>query len=347
MKIAPFGTAPGGEPVFLVELRNDTISSEIITYGAAIRSLVVPDGQGNPVDVVLGYDTLEEYVRQDGYLGATVGRFANRIAKGRFALNGQTYTLATNNGENHLHGGIRGFSHRVWSIDSSDEHSVTLSLSSPHGEEGYPGHLECKVRFALEGKGLVIDYHAVSDRDTLCNLTNHTYFNLAGQGSGPVLDQTMQLMACYFTPSNGQSIPLGTVEPVADTPMDFRTPTSIGLRIREDFDQLLYARGYDHNYVVDGAAGTLRPMAVAYAPATGITLQAETTLPGVHFYTANYLPQGRKGKGGCLYGPRHGFCLETQFFPDSPNQPGFPSAVLKAGEEYRHRTCFRFSVGKA
>lgn len=341
--IKPFGTAPSGEPVFLIELNDGVISCQIITYGATIRSLMAPDRNGDPVDVVLGYDTLEEYVSQDGYLGATIGRFANRIAKGRFHLNGKTYTLATNNGSNHLHGGLQGFSHRVWRIDHSDERSVTLSLTSPDGEEGYPGNLKCVVRFELDNSTLIIHYHANSDKDTLCNLTNHSYFNLAGHDSGTVLDQDIQIFAQHYTPSDPESIPFGIIEPVAGTPMDLQTPTPIGSHIHEEFHQLLYARGYDHNYVVDGEAGNLRPVAQVYTSTTGITMQAETTLPGVHFYTANYLPLGRTGKGGCTYAPRHGFCLETQSFPDAPNQPTFPSAVLKAGKEYDHCTIFRFT----
>lgn len=341
--IKPFGTAPGGEPVFLVQLSNAILSCEIITFGATIRSLVVPDRNGNPVDVVLGYDTLKEYVRNGGYLGATIGRFANRIAKGSFRLNSQTYTLAANNGNNHLHGGRKGFSHRVWHITHAEEYCVTLSLFSPDGEEGYPGNLTCSVRFELDSNALVIHYNARSDRDTLCNLTNHSYFNLAGQESGSVLDQSIQIFARSYTPSNPESIPCGTVEPVADTPMDLRAPIPIGTHIQEDFHQLNNAHGYDHNYVIDGRIGTLRPAAKSYCDLSGITMEAETTLPGVHFYTANFIPKRCRGKGGCTYGPRHGFCLETQFFPDAPNQPAFPSAVLKAGEEYDHCTLFRFT----
>ena len=344
MKITPFGITPDGEPVSSIRLDNGLISCQIITFGATIRSLTVPDRNGNPVDVVLGYDTLEEYLTHDGYLGATVGRYANRIAKGQFRLNGKAYTLATNNGRNHLHGGLQGFSHRVWHIAHSDAHRVTLSLTSDDAEEGYPGKLECSVTFTLEGSCLILRYHATSDRDTLCNLTNHSYFNLAGHSSGSVLEQTIQIFADRFTPANEESIPLGTIEPVANTPMDFRVPMPIGAHIHEPFPQLLYALGYDHNYVLNGTIGTLHPVASAYAPATGITMEAETTLPGVHFYTANYLPQGRTGKGGCSYNPRQGFCLETQFFPDSPNQPLFPSALLKAGESYHHCTVFRFAT---
>ena len=342
--IKPFGTAPSGEPVFSIQLNNGNLSCEIITFGATIRSLIVPDRNGDPVDVVLGYDTLEEYISQDGYLGATVGRFANRIAKGQFRLNGQTYKLAVNNGPNHLHGGLQGFSHRVWSIAQSNAHSVTLRLTSPDGEEGYPGNLECSVQFELEDTALIIRYHAASDKDTLCNLTNHSYFNLAGHKSGFALDQTIQIFAQGYTPSDAESIPFGTVTPVAGTPMDLRNPTPIGEHINDNFHQLIFARGYDHNYVLDGEAGKLRSVAQAYSSSTGITMRAETTLPGVHFYTANYLPEGRTGKGGCSYGPRHGFCLETQFFPDAPNQPTFPSTVLQAGDKYEHTTIFSFST---
>lgn len=343
MMITPFGTAPGGEPVFLIKLDNGIISCEIITFGATIRSVVVPDHNGNPVDVVLGYDTLEEYVHNGGYLGATIGRFANRIAGGSFQLNGHTYKLEANNGRNHLHGGRKGFSHRVWHITNTEEASVTLSLFSPDGEEGYPGNLTCSVQFALEDNSLVIRYQAKSDQDTLCNLTNHSYFNLAGHNSGSALDQSIQIFAQNYTPSNPESIPYGTIEPVAGTSMDFRSPTPIGAHIQEDFDQLNNARGYDHNYVIDGAIGVLRTAAKAYSLTTGITLEAETTLPGVHFYTANFVPKRCHGKSGCFYGPQHAFCLETQFFPDSPNQPTFPSAVLKAGDKYTHSTVFRFT----
>ena len=342
--IKPFGTTPAGEPVFLVQLNNGILSCEIITFGATIRSLMVPDGNGNLLDVVLGYDTLTEYLRNGGYLGATVGRFANRIAEGKFNLNDHTYCLAVNNGPNHLHGGLQGFSHRVWNITHAENASVTLSLFSPDGEEGYPGNLTCSVQFTLEDRSLSIRYRAQSDQDTLCNLTNHSYFNLAGHDSGSVAEQPVQIFAQNYTPSNPDSIPYGTLEPVSGTPMDLRSPTPIGAHIGEAFHQLINARGYDHNYVIDGDWGVLRPAAKAHSAASGITLEAHTTLPGVHFYTANYIADQCPGKGGSTYGPRHGFCFETQFFPDSPNQPNFPSAVLKAGEQYEHCTLFRFSA---
>lgn len=340
--IHPFGTAPNGEPVYLIQLDRDALSCQIITYGGAIRSLLVPDRNGNPVDVVLGYDMLEEYVHGGAFFGATVGRFANRIAKGTFQLSGERCTLIKNDGNNHLHGGSQGFCDRAWRIVNVKPHSATLALHSPDGEEGYPGNLECTVEFALEPAALVIRYRAKSDRDTICSLTNHSYFNLAGHDSGAIFEQEVQLFASAYTPSNRENIPLGTIAPVEGTPMDLRTPTRIGTNIKTPFRQLCQARGYDHNYVIDGDIGTLRPSAKVRSPETGISMQVETTLPGVQFYTANNLPRGHKGKNGCTYAPYHGFCLETQFFPDSPNQPTFPSPILKVGEVYCHDTVFRF-----
>lgn len=340
--IRPFGTTPEGEPVSVITLNNGTISCRVLTYGATLHSLLVPDRDGNLLDVVLGYDTLREYMENDGYLGATVGRFANRIANARFSLGGKDYPLAANDGANHLHGGLVGFSHRVWALECCTSDSVTLSLESKDGEEGYPGNLLVKVTYAIHDNTLTIRYHAVSDADTLCNLTNHSYFNLSGHDSGPVLDQKIQLFAQYYTPSDAQSIPLGTVAPVEDTPMDLRLPVRIGEHIDDAFPQLMQGHGYDHNYVVDGAANTLRPAAVASSDVTGITMQVSTTQPGIQFYTANFLADGRRGKNRATYGPRHAFCLEAQHFPDSPNQVEFPSAVLKAGASYQHLVEFVF-----
>lgn len=343
MQITAFGTTPGGEQVSAIDLDNGILKCRVITFGATLQSLIVPDKAGNPVDVVLGFDTLEAYMTQGGYLGATVGRFANRIANGRFTLNGQTYHLGTTFGKHHLHGGKVGFSHRVWKIAKTGEHSVTLELFSPHGEEGYPGNLQCTVQYALEETALVIRYHAVSDRDTVCSLTNHSYFNL--DGSRSVMDHSIKLFAHYYTPVGRDNIPLGTIEPVAGTSMDFTVPSPIGERITKRFPATLFCSGgYDNNYVIDGPMGTLRPAAWVSSAHSGIIMEAETTLPGVQFYTGNYLPKGHPGKGGCIYHAHQGFCLETQFFPDSPNRPEFPSPVLKAGEEFSHCTLFRFHV---
>ena len=336
--ICPFGTTPDGEPVSVISLDNDKISCKVLTYGATLHSLCVPDRNGVPVDVVLGYDTLREYMENDGYLGATVGRFANRIGGARFTLNGKEYPLAANDGANHLHGGCVGFSHRVWAPICCTSDSVTLALTSHDGEEGYPGNLQVKVTYAIHDDTLSIHYHAVSDADTPCNLTNHSYFNLTGHGSGSVLDQTIQLFAEYYTPNDPESIPIGIVASVEGTPMDLRKPIRIGEHIDDAFPQLLLGRGYDHNFVVAGIANTLRPAAVAYSPKTGITMQVHTTQPGVQLYTANFLEKGRRGKGRCSYGPRHAFCLETQHFPDSPNQVAFPSAIVGPDRPYHHMT---------
>ncbi|MGI5962503.1 MAG: aldose epimerase family protein [Lawsonibacter sp.] len=340
----PFGVTAAGEAVDLITLDNGQLSCQILTFGATLRSLLVPDRSGQATDVVLGYDTLSEYETQDGYLGAVVGRFANRISGGTFSLHETTYTLACNNGPNHLHGGRIGFSHRVWTVLDLTDTRVVLSLDSPDGEEGYPGHLTATVTYQLEGPALVLHYRALCDQDTPCNLTNHTYFNLSGHGSGPVLTQQVTLFAQHYTPTDANSIPTGVVAPVEDTPMDLRQPTPIGAHIDDSFPQLVLGRGYDHNYVVDGQAGTLRPAARVYSPQTGITLTVDTTSPGVQFYTANYLNQGRAGKGGACYGPRHAFCLETQFFPDSPNQHAFPSCLLHPGVPRQDVTRFSFQV---
>ena len=337
-----FGTCPNGEKVSQITLTSGSFSCQILTLGATIRSLLVPDRNGMPVDVVLGYDTLEEYLSRDGYLGATIGRFANRIAGAQFKLNGTTYPLAANDNANHLHGGLKGFSHRIWSVEQLEESSAVLSLHSADGEEGYPGNLTASVCYSLSEAGLTVRYRATSDADTICSLTNHSYFNLSGHDAGTVLEQEIMIHAQNYTPSDAQSIPLGCIVPVEGTPMDLRTPVLIGAGVDSPFPQIKQAKGYDHNYVIDGQAGALRPAAQAFSKATGISMQVSTTLPGVHFYTANFIEPGRKGKGGCAYGPRHAFCLETQHFPDAPNQPAFPSALLKAGQEYDHTTVFAF-----
>lgn len=342
---AYFGATRQGEEVRELTLDNGVLSCGILTFGAAVRRLAVPGREG-PVDVVLGYDNLEQYEAEGGYLGAVVGRFANRIAKGKFSLGGKEYRLAVNDGPNHLHGGNVGFSHRVWEVEELTGERAVLTLDSPDGEEGYPGHLQVKVAYELEGAALSVRYEAVSDRDTPCSLTNHSYFNLSGHGSGCALEQEITLYASAYTPTDETSIPLGRIEPVEGTPMDLRRPTPIGAHIGEPFQQLIWGRGYDHNFVVDGRPGTLRPAARAYSGASGIVMEVETTCPGVQFYTANFVEEGRKGKDGAVYGFRHAYCLETQYFPDSPNQPGFPSCILRAGERYDQKTRFIFSTDR-
>ena len=340
----PFGFMPGGAPVEELILRGGACACSILTYGGAVRALTVP-GKDGPVDVVLGFDSLEDYRRQNKYLGALVGRYANRIGGARFTLDGKEYPLAKNdNGVNHLHGGNTGFDKKLWTVERQTENAVTLSLTSPDGDEGYPGTLDVKVTYTLADGGLEIAYEAVTDRATLCNLTNHTYFNLSGHNSGPVADQLIQVLAGRYTPTVPGSIPTGALAPVDGTPMDLREPTAIGAHIDEPFCQLRMAGGYDHNWAADGWDRTLRTIARAWSPKTGISMAVETSLPGVQFYAGNYLDGCPAGKGGAAYDKRWGFCLETQYFPDSPNHDSFPSCVLRPGEVYRHTTAYRFGL---
>ena len=341
----PFGVMPDGTAVELYVLTAGALSCDVITFGGSLQSLRVPDRTGRPVDVLLGFDTLEPYRTHGKSLGALVGRYANRIGGARFTLDGQTCQLAANNnGVNHLHGGLVGFNQRVWTVEEAAEDRLTLSLFSPDGEEGYPGDLTVRVTYALTEEGLTIRYRAECGRSTVCNLTNHAYFNLSGHDSGPVLDQVIQLLADFYTPTDPLSIPTGEIAPVEGTPMDLRTPAPIGARIGEDFPQLLQAGGYDHNWIPNGRPGTLRPIARAFSETTGISMEVLSTLPGVQFYTGNYLDGCPAGKGGAPYANRWGFCLETQFYPDSPNHENFPSCVLRPGEVFDHTAAFRFSA---
>ena len=342
----PFGLMPDGTPVELYTLSAGALSCGVITFGGSLQSLRVPDRAGKPVDVLLGFDSLEPYRTHGKSLGALVGRYANRIGGAEFTLNGTTYPLAANdNGVNHLHGGRVGFNQRVWTVEDAGADRLALSLFSPDGEEGYPGNLTVRVTYVLTEEGLAIEYRAECDRDTVCSLTNHAYFNLSGHGSGPVLDQTIQLLADRYTPTDPLSIPTGEIAPVEGTPMDLRRPIPIGARIGEDFPQLRQAGGYDHNWIPHGDPGTLRPIARAASAATGISMEVLSTLPGLQLYTGNFLSGCPAGKGGAAYANRWGFCLETQFYPDTPNHPDFPSCVLHAGDTFAHRAVFRFSAG--
>ena len=344
LDLRPFGTLPDGQPVELITLRKGRLSCEILTYGGALRSLTVPGRQGGEVDVLLGLPTLEDYLHQDKFLGALIGRYANRIGDSRFTLNGKEYPLRANDGKNHLHGGPVGFDKQVWTVSEGGADFVTLTLHSPDGQEGYPGDLDVSVTYRLTEDSIVLDYRATSSADTLCNLTNHAYFNLSGHQSGPVTDQGIQIYAQSYTPTDARSIPTGEIAPVEGTPMDLRFGRAIGERVDEDFDQLTMAGGYDHNYVVDGPAGVLRPAARAWSPDTGITMEALTTQPGIQFYSGNYLDGCPAGKDGAPYARRWAFCLETQTFPDAPNKPQFPSALLAKGEEYHQTTVYRFGL---
>ena len=348
-----FGVMPDGQAVEQYTLRAGALSCDILTYGGALRSLRVPTRNGGTADVLLGFDTLEDYRRQDKYLGALIGRAANRIGasipkrggppRPGFTLNGREYALAANDGPNHLHGGPEGFDKKIWTVEKAGEDFLTLSLFSPHQQENYPGNLSVRVTYTLTGEGLELHYLAETDQDTLCNLTSHAYFNLSGHASGTVLDQTIQLFADQYTPTDTGSIPTGEIHPVEGTPLDLREPLPIGRFADDGFPQLAYAGGYDHNWVLRGETGVLRPAAKAFSPETGAVLEVLTTLPGIQFYSGNYLDGCPAGKGGAPYAKRWGFCLETQFFPDSPNHEAFQPCILRAGGVWDHKTVFRFS----
>jgi aldose 1-epimerase len=345
----PFGTAPDGKEVELYTLTNPHgMEVRVMTYGGVIVSLKVPDRKGALGDVVLGYDSLAGYVRNSPYFGAIVGRYGNRIAKARFTLDGVTYKLAANNGPNALHGGLRGFDKVVWSAEPVTRDSmvgVKLTYTSADGEEGYPGTLQVTVTYLLTpANELAVDYHATTDKATPVNLTQHTYFNLAGAGTGDILGHLVRINASHFTPVDSTLIPTGVIAPVDSTPFDFRTPVAIGVRIDQPDQQLRNGGGYDHNFVLDreGPAATL--VARVEEPTSGRVLTVVSTEPGVQFYTGNFLDGTIIGKGGHAYLRRYGFCLETQHFPDSPNHPDFPSTILRPGEQYQSRTVFAFSV---
>ena len=341
-----FGETHAGEKVERISLSNSQISCSILTYGAALQSLKVKDRNGNPTDIILGYDTLDEYISNDGYLGAIVGRYANRIEKGNLTVDGKKYKLAVNDGPNHLHGGPSGFSQRIWNIKELTDTKAVLTLTSPDMEENYPGKLDVTVTYSLNEKTLSIKYEATTDKTTVCNLTNHSYFNLGGHNSGDVLNQKILINADNYTPTDATSIPYGCIESVIDTPMDFRAAKAIGKDIKNDFLQLNQAKGYDHNYVLNKGSDRheLSLAAVAGCESTGIKMEMKTTMPGMQFYTANFIEEGRNGKGGAKYGKHHAFCLESQFFPDTPNRSNFPSCILKPGDRYINETDFTFSV---
>jgi aldose 1-epimerase len=351
IKRAPFGRLPDGTAVELFTLTNaHGVEIRANTYGGIIVSLRVPDRNGRLDDVVLGYDSLEGYLRSSPYFGAIVGRYGNRIAGARFVLDGTTYRLAANDGPNHLHGGIRGFDKVVWQaapFQSDSGVGVTLSYTSPDGEEGYPGRLKASVRYLLTDRDeLIVDYDATSDKATPVNLTQHSYFNLVGGGRRDILDHQLWINADGFTPVDSTLIPTGAIDSVAGTPFDFRTPTAIGARIGQDQPQLRFGSGYDHNFVLRREGSGLAHAARLVEPTSGRTLDIYTTEPGLQFYSGNFLDGTITGKGGQVYGHRYGLCLETQHYPDSPNHPQFPSTILRPGDEYQSRTVFAFGVAK-
>lgn len=346
-----WGKGPEGQTVELYTLRNAKgMQATITNYGARVTSLSTPDRNGNMADVVLGFDSIDGYLKENPYFGAVVGRYGNRIAKGHFALNGKEYQLPLNNGPNSLHGGLKGFDKRVWSardVSMDGEPALELTYVSKDREEGYPGKLTAKVTYTLTNKNeLRLDYQATTDQDTILNITNHSYFNLAGQGEGNILDHVIRINADKFTPVDETLIPTGELKPVAGTPFDFRQPAAIGARIGEKDEQLIRGKGYDHNFVLNGAQGELALAVKVTEPKSGRVMEVLTTEPGVQFYTGNFLDGTLTGKGGKKYDFRYGFCLETQHFPDSPNQPQFPPVVLKPDTTYRSTTVYRFSAEK-
>jgi aldose 1-epimerase len=348
----PFGVTPDGKPVDLFTLRNSKgAEARIMTYGGIVVSLKMPDKNGNFGDVVLGCDNLGGYLTPTPYFGALIGRYGNRIAKGKFTLDGKIYTLATNDGPNALHGGVKGFDKVVWegkAIASKLGPALELSYLSKDGEEGYPGNLKVTAVYTLtEDNALRIDFTATTDKDTVVNLTHHSYFNLAGKGD--ILSHEVTIFADKFTPVDSTLIPTGELKPVDGTPFDFRKPTTIGARIGQDNEQLKFGKGYDHNWVINKPMGrlgpkTLVPMALVYEPTSGRILQVLSDEPGLQFYSGNFLDGTITGKGGLVYQFRNGFCMEPQHYPDSPNKPGFPSTVLKPGQVFKNTIIYQFSV---
>ena len=340
-----FGRTKAGEAVTCYTIARGPLTVGIMDYGAAITRLDVPDRAGRRANVVLGFDAFAAYEAKSPHFGAVIGRYANRIAGGRFTLDGTTYRLPVNDGRNTLHGGPRGFDRHVWRVTSADAGHVALRRRSPDGEEGFPGNLDVEVVYALSGDDtLRIDTTAHTDRPTVLNLTNHSYFNLAGEGAGDVFDHVLAVPADLYVPTDAEQIPLGGLAPVAGTPFDFRTPTAIGARIRSGVDQIVFAKGYDHTFVPRGPAGTLRPAARLVDPSSGRRLDVATTQPGVQIYAGCNLDGTLVGPSGRTYRSGDAVCFETQGFPDAPNQPAFPSAVLRPDERFAATTTFRFSV---
>ncbi|WP_421798712.1 aldose epimerase family protein [Haliscomenobacter sp.] len=335
-----------GKKIELFILKNGPIQAAITNYGARMVGLLVPDKDGRDIDVLTGYNNIDDYLKTESYFGCVVGRYGNRIAKGKFTLNGKTYTLATNNGANHLHGGPEGFCKKVWDAKQIDSSSVEFSYLSKDMEEGYPGNLQVKVIYRLTAdRGVEIEYSATTDKPTVLNLTNHNYWNLDGERDTSINDHLLQIFASKYTPVDSTLIPTGELASVEGTPFDFRKPTAIGDRVNADHIQIKYGKGYDHNFVLvpeKVAAGELPLIATVLSPSTGIKMEVLTAEPGIQFYSGNFLTGSQVGKSGQAYVFRSALCLETQHFPDSPNQPKFPSTTLNPGQTYSTKTRYRF-----
>jgi aldose 1-epimerase len=342
---ADWGKLPDGSTVTLYTLKSPQIEVRVMTYGARVVSINTPDKNGKTANVVLGYDSLDGYIKDSKtYFGVIVGRYGNRIAGGKFSLDGKEYQLSANEGTNTLHGGKEGFNARNWT-GKEIPGGVEFTLVSPDGDQGFPGKLTAHVRYTLQGNKLAIHYTATADKPTVVNLTNHAYFNLSGAGSGTILNQKMTIYADKFTPVDAKLIPTGELKAVAGTPFDFTKAETIGARINGDDPQLKLGKGYDHNWVLNGKMGTLHPAAKVEDPASGRVLTEETTEPGVQFYTGNFLDGTFSGPNG-KYDFRTGLCLETQHYPDSPNHSSFPSTELKPGQTYTSETTWTFTVEK-
>jgi aldose 1-epimerase len=348
-----FGTTAAGEQVDRYTLANGHLRVRILTYGGILQTIEVPDRRGRSANVTLGFDNLADYEQRSPYFGCITGRYANRIALGRFTLDGTTYQLPINNPPNSLHGGTVGFDKHVWAatpFQSRHEVGLRLRFTSPDGDQNYPGTLTTEVVYTLtKHNGIRMDYRATTDAPTVVNLTNHAYFNLAGEGSGTIDDHKLLLKASRYTPVDPTLIPTGAIDPVAGTPMDFTRPTAIGARNRDGFEQLVIGRGYDHNWVLDRRDGTFTQLELAARvtePRSGRVLSVLTTEPGIQFYAGNFLDGTLIGTSGRMYRQGDGFALETQHYPDSPNHPNFPSTVLKPGEVYQTSTVYQFSIDR-
>jgi aldose 1-epimerase len=344
---ADFGITADGRAVDKYTIRNaQGAEMTVLTYGGIIQSLKMPDRTGAIDDVVMGFDSVAEYEKSSPYFGALIGRVGNRIANGTFTLDGKVFTLAKNDGPNHLHGGVKGWDKAVWQAEPFQDKrgpGLLLTHTSPDGDEGYPGKITAHVRYTLTSENeLIVEYHATTDAPTVINLTQHSYFNLAGSKAADILGHELTINADRFTPVDAGLIPTGALAPVDGTPFDFRSPTTIGARIGNSDVQLTRGKGYDHNYVLNRTGDGLQLAASVYEPITGRTLEIRTTEPGLQFYSGNFLDGSFTGKGGRAYPHRSGFCLETQHYPDSPNQPAFPSVVLRKGEDYKTETVFKF-----
>ena len=349
MSRTSFGTLPDGTALELFTLKNASgMEVSVTNYGGIITSLKVPDRSGKIDDVTLGYESIDGYLKSSPYFGAIIGRYGNRIGKAQFELDGKAYKLPANDGPNTLHGGVKGFDKVVWQAEPFEregERGIVFTYVSPDGEEGFPGTLTSRVTYTLTDKNeLAFDYHATTDKPTVVNLTQHAYFNLAGDGSGDVLGHELTINADRYTPVNATLIPTGEIASLEGTPLDFRTKTPIGARIDAANEQLKRAGGYDHNYVLNKQGEGLTLAARVEEPKTGRVMEVHTTEPGIQFYSGNFLDGSITGKQGHVYNKRNGFCLETQHYPDSPNQSSFPTTTLKPGEEYQSRTVYTFST---